>query len=682
MMRRWLSGPERKRTPSTRQVRPGVERLEGREVPAALISANVSGTDSASGTSNLAPGGVPGSHSLSAAGRFVVFVSSASATNLLGTAFSQGTGAQNVFLRDTVAGTTTLVSRSRTVNTAGNGSSDQAIISADGKFVFFRSAATDLDTTYTDAGANPDLFQFEVATGKIGLVSHTAAAATVAADAPGAKLDSVSADGSRLVFESTATNLVANQVDTAGTPDVFLYDRGVTTGGNLRLVSYDKNGVATAAGNTANTTSGSAVISADGKFVAFVSNLSAAGVNTSFTASTGKQVYLLDVNSATPGIAISLVSHVVGGNTMATTGDSSLPSISGDGRRVAFLSAGTNLVANQSDLNNGTDVFVFDRGNAGTVSMVSHNTLLATASANLPSDYAVISGDGSTVAFRSQATDLVTTVGDFNNAPDVFVNNLAQNVNVLVSATAAGTRTGNGASGASLDVSDNGQTVSFESQASDLVSAVTDANGAADVFTRSVPMGTTTVNSVTPDGTRTGDAASTDVQLSGTGSAVIWQSSAKTLAPLDTNGDRDVFLGTAPLTPTSPPPPSPFAGIPPGQLVPPGSVIVAFGVPGFAGRRFSVRVTLRNTTNFFTGPLNVYLLGMRRFTLRGAAGFATPDIPFVRVAGVNANGTMDVVLDLGVRASRLGPGGRLNFIRGLPPAAPSLAAVVTTATTP
>ena len=129
-----------------------VEPLENRRLlTATLASVNPGGVAAGSGQS-IAP-------SISADGRFVVFASSA--TDLVpGFTDSNGAGGTDVYLRDRQAGTTTLVSHDSDVFTAGgNGSSGNPAISADGRFVVFQSAASDLGGADSPGD---DIFRYDV----------------------------------------------------------------------------------------------------------------------------------------------------------------------------------------------------------------------------------------------------------------------------------------------------------------------------------------------------------------------------------------------------------------------------------------------------------------------------------------------------------------------------------------
>src|SRR5262249_45946330 len=120
---------------------------------------------------------------ISADGRFVAFTSSA--TDLVAGFTDNNAAGGDVFLRDTVAGTTTLVSRGAASATAGgNGASSGATLSRDGRLVAFQSLATDLVAGFTDnnGSALTDVFLRDTVAGTTALVSHKVAAAADGGD--------------------------------------------------------------------------------------------------------------------------------------------------------------------------------------------------------------------------------------------------------------------------------------------------------------------------------------------------------------------------------------------------------------------------------------------------------------------------------------------------------------------
>jgi hypothetical protein len=218
----------------------------------------------------------------------------------------------------------------------------------------------------------------------------------------------------------------------------------------------------------------------------------------------------------------------------ASTG--ALPSLSANGRFVAFESLASDLVAN--DTNGRYDVFVRDL-QPGTTTLVSVNRF-GTGSGNSESFLPMLSADGRFVAFESLASDLVAT-NDTNGEYDVFVRDLQTGITTLVSANRFGTNAGNRRSGALL-ISANGRFVAFSSLADDLVA--NDTNGTGDLFVRDLQTGTTTLVSVNRLGTNSGNSDSSDsfFKLSANGRFVAFQSYASDLVANDTNGTRDVFI--------------------------------------------------------------------------------------------------------------------------------------------
>jgi hypothetical protein len=210
---------------------------------------------------------------------------------------------------------------------------------------------------------------------------------------------SISADGRYVVFWSNATNLVAG--DTNGFSDVFVHDMllGITT-----RVSVSSSGV------QGNWDSGIGVvsISSDGRYVAFTSK----AVNLVSGDDNAKEdVFVHDMLSGTT----ERVS--VDSSGAQCHGDNSQPSISADGRFVAFFSNASDLVP--GDVIGTYDVFVHDRVSGATTCVsVDPNGVPGNGSNFLPLTCAV-SADGRYTAFASDASNLVS--GDTNGISDVFL---------------------------------------------------------------------------------------------------------------------------------------------------------------------------------------------------------------------------------------------------------------------
>jgi len=239
----------------------------------------------------------------------------------------------------------------------------------------------------------------------------------------------------------------------------------------------------------------------------------------------------------------SALNPPAGGN-----GDSGLPVISADGRYVLFASTANNLVLmNGSNLMTvsrpaALNVFLRDRTN-GTTTLVSVN-LAGTGSGNGDSLPRGISTNGQYVLFESSASDLVTS--DANNASDVFVRDMINGTNMLVSTTANRT-SGNGASHSST-MTPNGRYVAFVSAASNLVAG--DTNGIPDVFVRDLQAATTVLASpgAISTGSSTLPSLSESPDITPDGRFVAFYSSATNLVPGVTNAGevyaRDLIAGT------------------------------------------------------------------------------------------------------------------------------------------
>ncbi len=387
--------------------------------------------------------------SISGSGRFVVFETSAG--NLVP---GDTNGESDVFVRDSKAGRTERVSL-RSNGAQGNSWSGYAAVSGNGRFVAFTAEASNL--VQGDTNGVQDVFVHDRRTGRTTRISVNGRGRQGNDDSA---YPSISATGRFVVFKSEATNLVPT--DANGFEDLFVHDRAT---GTTRLVTVRSNGV------QANASTGyinPGAISADGRFITFDSQAS----NLVKGDSNGVgDVFVRDVATGTT-TRVSVSSTGDEGN-----GASHDPSISADGRFVAFPSVATNLV--ESDGNADQDVFVHNR-KRGTTRRVSVSS--ADEEADGFSGYASISADGRYVAFDSFAENLIAN--DANNATDVFVRDRKRRTTVRVSLTNAGAE-GNSSSEYPF-LSMNGRFVAFQSAATNLVG--NDTNAATDIYVRG-PLG-------------------------------------------------------------------------------------------------------------------------------------------------------------------------------------------------
>lgn len=350
---------------------------------------------------------------LSADGRYVAFSTTASDVTS-GQGASTGT---NVFLYDRLNGANVLVSHAAGSAAApATASSQGPAISADGRFVAFRSDATSLVAGAVHPVPGDQTFVFDRSTGVNALVSHAAGAAGTAAN--GSSWGAwISDDGSWIAFASSAGNLVPGQVDNPATMDVFLFERAT---GAIQLVSR-------AAGTTATATHQSEVevsVSADGAFVAhasFAANLVTGQVDPGST----NDLFLFDRAAGTN----RLISRSFGSAVEAANETSSAPVLTADGSRVAFLSYATNLLPGLISSGLERDLYLWERS-SGAVTLVSHFPGQPLTRDSAASD-AVASGDGGFFAFASLGH--LDGPGDSNGGADVFLYERATNVNQAVS---------------------------------------------------------------------------------------------------------------------------------------------------------------------------------------------------------------------------------------------------------
>ena len=350
--------------------------------------------------SNTSTGGRSNGDSFNASmtpdGRYIVFESYAS--NLVPEDTSR-TG--DIFVRDLLTGALTRVSTSST-GVEGNDRSYSPSISDDGRYIAFRSDATNL--VVGDTNGFGDIFVKDRETGQLMLASLTfnGLQGNNHSFEP-----AISGDGNTIAFRSYASNIVA------GVDNNFedIYVRNLRTGVTTRANT-------SSSGQQGNNAVWYPSLSYDGRFVSFPS--------------TANNLVLGDTNGTWDVFVKDLLTNETkrvstGSNGSEANGISNYARISADGRLVTFLSFATNLV--QGDTNSKADVFVKDLF-TGVTTRASTN--LDGIQANDASFESILSATGSFIAFSSAATNLIPT--DTNNATDIFVKNLT-NGNIIAAAT-------------------------------------------------------------------------------------------------------------------------------------------------------------------------------------------------------------------------------------------------------
>ena len=377
---------------------------------------------------------------ISGNGRFVGFVSSSE--DLIA---SDTNNFSDTFVHDRVTGLTERVSVA-TDGSQGIGTSFEGIsLSSDGRYVAFRSWAGNL--VESDTNGATDIFLRDRQSGETTRISVS----SDGTQADGFSYDpSLSGDGRYVVFTSSADNLVPG--DSNNQRDVFLRD--LVTGETRRInVAGD--------GGESNGESSDSSISSDGRYVSYYSLASN---------------LVVDDNNETGDVFVyDTQTQQTNRSSVSSTGtegnDRSLgPTISADGRYVAFLSQATNLVS--GDTNGKSDAFIHDRitGSTTRVSLTSDG-----AQANDDSSRVAISG-GQSVAFASNANNLET--GDNNGGSDIFFHEVIIGQTSLISESILANEAGRGSFAPHMN--STGRFVVFQSKIGNV--SVNDGIARTDIF--------------------------------------------------------------------------------------------------------------------------------------------------------------------------------------------------------
>ena len=438
-----------------------------------------------------------------------VYTLSVSGTNVNGVTHAGDTS--SLVVTTPPASPVQLVSKSSS-GIQGNGASSVATdsVSADGRFVVFTSSATNLTTGVT----YPEIYVRNLQSSTTTPVSVSSSGVPADSYTYGG---SISANGRFVVFSTGADNLYPRSVLNV-TNGVYVRDliQGVT---EREDIAPD--------GTPANGTSFNGAISADGRFVAFVSNASdlVSGVS-------GMQVYLRD---RTTGKTV-LISAAIDGSP-ANAGTSSV-AISADGRYVAFVSNATNLVSQNT--NGLSEAFVRD-AEAGTTYLASVSSSGVPANAYIYDNNGgwplALSADGRFVAFTSQATNLVAQPTD-GSSMHIFLYDRQLQQNTLVDVDSVGTPLGGWSQFLNPVMSADGRFITFD--------------GFVQVLLRDVVANRTAVVSLASNGTSGNNTTySSNSNLSIGGSEIVFASGATNLVANDSNGVADAFVAQNPFVGSS-----------------------------------------------------------------------------------------------------------------------------------
>ncbi|MFN7874007.1 MAG: S8 family serine peptidase, partial [Pirellula sp.] len=374
--------------------------------------------------------------SFSADGRFVVFSTD------LGLVPGDTNGTDDVFVYDFQSRNIERIMLS-SEGDRGYSYSRNPSISADGRFVAFESFGSKVSPE--DSIDMQDIFVYDRQNQSIERISVSSSGLQGNGNSYN---PSLSADGRYVVFVSYATNLVPT--DTNEGLDIFVFDRYTRTTERVGVMAsfsslFEK-----------------IFLSAEGRYLTFSSEASnlVTGDTNGF-----KDVFVYDRQS------FSMQRVSVPNNGGQGLGDSDSPTLSADGRYVAFSSAAANLVP--GDTNGVRDVFVYDRQSL-TLELIS--VAGRNEQGNDHSFTPFLSADGQFVSFASWASNLVS--GDTNERIDIFVYNRQSQKIERVSVSSNGVQAND--SSYAPDISSNGRYVAFTSGASNLVYG--DTNNVADVF--------------------------------------------------------------------------------------------------------------------------------------------------------------------------------------------------------
>jgi Tol biopolymer transport system component len=388
-----------------------------------------------------------------------------------------------------------------------------ASVSGDGRYVAFTSYAR---LTSADADATADIYVLDRSTATVTLESAVADGRPLVSDCTHPRL---SADGRYLAFEA----IPRNEADRNGL-EVVLRDRLENTS---RLIALGPGGVAP------DGWSGQPDIAANGSAIVFVSaatNLVPDDRNGSHA-----DIYRLDLRTA----RIERIS--VDSRGLQQPGASQSPSVSGDGRYVAFASMAALGTPRDGPARAATrapypTIYLRDT-QAGRTTAIGGPDGLPDDSSTMP----VVSADGRYVAFASRAANLAPR--DRNKSSDVFLYEIETGTLTLVSRAAGG----GPANGASLTpaISADGRFVAFQSDASDMACARNcqradeDINLLPDVFIFDRLNGQISPVSLSRHGPWMEESAAPAIDAGGT---VVAFTSRHPISPLDVLNDFDLFV--------------------------------------------------------------------------------------------------------------------------------------------
>src|SRR5579859_2944122 len=424
-----------------------------------------------------------------------------------------GANTGSLFVTAPPASPTQLVS----VNTAGTQANARSsyttnsATSADGRFIAFSSGATNLSANAGNGQTHVYLRDAQSATTMLVDLANDWTPANSGASNP-----TISSNGRYIAFVCQASNLPL--ASSSGAFGVYLRD--------LQLGQTEREDVTSRGSGANGSSSTEPTVSADGRFVAFVSNATnlVPGIVT-----TNSQIYVRDRKTG------NVVLASIGNDGSPATQGALLPSISADGRYVAFLSNSTNLVLHNTG--GSAQVYIRDLQSGSTsVASVANDGSAANSGVLLDYRTPALSADGRYVAFMSNATNLVPGSIDANGDLRAFMRDLQSQKTILVDTDALGLPLSQGGTGPTISA--DGRFIAYAIYNQTVV--------------RDMTGGHSVVVSVAADGTP-GNNTSLDTappSISSAGTDIAFGSSATNLISNDTNNAVNIYEVQNPLVGT------------------------------------------------------------------------------------------------------------------------------------
>ena len=328
-------------------------------------------------------------------------------------------------------------------------------VSQNGRFVAFTSHSDGLSDQNDDAAEN--VYVKDTTTGAVTYVSRRSGADGAPSHSD-CTTPAISGDGNAVAFVCVGS---LDPADTNNMSDVYV--RNLLTDQTTLVSRQSGDGV------VGNNESLSPAVNQDGTKIAFASDASNLGGGSQF-----REVYLGDITAHTT----TLVSDPPGTNDPPNS-TALHPSISDDGNSVAFESVASNLVG--GDTNNTSDIFVRNMS-SGAIILASRATGTAGLIGDHSSEKPEISGDGGTVVFTSNATDLVPTL-DSDTGDDVYKRTLGATPTTTLVDVKGTTKSDDGADSAS--VNDTGNVIAFQSFATVFDPAVAGPDHVSEIYVSS-----------------------------------------------------------------------------------------------------------------------------------------------------------------------------------------------------